>query len=93
MKKEINICDKSFGSDTKITISMLAQRIATVTRLANASGVLNPRKPMSGSDTPAAVYAPQTQRITSEMNLAKTTSLDERLNKTMCYVLSDRNKI
>ena len=90
MKKEIKICDKRFGSDTKITISMLAQRIATVTRLANNSGVPETREPLSGSNKASAVYVPQTQRITSEMNLAKTTSLDESINKTLYYALSAR---
>ena len=92
MGKEIKICCKRFGSDTKNTISMLAQRIATKTRLANNSGLLDVGEPMSVSDTAAAVNAPQTQRITSEMDLAKTTSLDERLNKTLYDVLSARNK-
>jgi dTDP-glucose 4,6-dehydratase len=81
------------GSDTKITISMLAQRIATVTHLANNSGVPETREPLSGSDTASAVYVPQTQRITSEMNLAKTTSLDESINKTLYYALSAKQPI
>jgi nucleoside-diphosphate-sugar epimerase len=80
------------GSDTKITISMLAQRIATVTRLANNSGVPDTREPLSGSDRTSDVYVPQTQRIISEMNLAKTTPLDESINKTLDYALSARDK-
>ena len=80
------------GSDTKITISKLAQRIATVTHLANNSGVPKTREPLSGSDTAPAVYVPQIQRITSEMSLAKTTSLDDSINKTLYYALSARDK-
>jgi len=90
IQKKIKICEKLFGSDTKITISMLAQRIATVTRLANNSGVPETREPLSKTDKASAVYVPQTQRITSEMNLAKTTSLDESINKTLYYARSAR---
>lgn len=73
------------GSNTIITISMLAHRIETIAELFNYEGLPKAPKAMPTSGHASSVYVPEAQRSISAMNLGVTTSLDESIAKTLRY--------
>jgi dTDP-D-glucose 4,6-dehydratase len=73
------------GSDAKITISKLAHCVAEIAGSLNNEGLQEAPKTMPSCRRGASMYVPETHRITSEMKLSKTTSLEESIEKTLNY--------
>lgn len=73
------------GSDAKITISKLAHCIAEKAGSLNNTGLKEAPKTMPPCRREASMYVPETHRITSEMKLSETTSLEESIEKTLNY--------
>jgi dTDP-glucose 4,6-dehydratase len=78
-------CPYNVGSSTKITISMLAQRIAAIASPLKYECLPKAPKPLTTSRSASTEYVPKTQRSTSAMNLGETNSLEESIKKTIQY--------
>lgn len=79
------------GSNVKITISTLAQRIAKVASHSKNSELREDEKTLPPSGHTSSFYVPQTRKIISEMNLENITPLDGSIKKTINYALLGMN--
>jgi dTDP-glucose 4,6-dehydratase len=69
------------GSDEAITISELAQRIAS--RVALPTAVVTAQQPTAG--TPALRYVPDTARIVAELGVRRNVGLDDAIDRTLTF--------